>query len=263
MTRIAVALMVVCAVTAIPRAQQSAPAFEVASIKANTSGPIRGPGARQIGFEPGGRFTMLDGATMVLLRTAYPDATEIIGAPDWVSWDHYDVQAKAAGERTTQQMAAMVRTLLVQRFKLTARVESRDQPVYALLLARENGRFGPQLQRYDGDCVAYAAASRTGERPPIAAPSNGGPACGYMASGNRIVSGGIVMARLADAISSRAGRPIIDRTGLPGHYEFILDVSPDVTVFTALREQLGLKLEPERSPLPVLLVDHIERPTPD
>lgn len=84
-----------------------------------------------------------------------------------------------------------------------------------------------------------------------------------MVSGARILSGGVAMSRLAANLGSRAGREVIDETGLAGDYEVLLEYGGDLSVFTAVREQLGLTLEPSRSPLPVLIVDHIERPTPD
>ena len=84
-----------------------------------------------------------------------------------------------------------------------------------------------------------------------------------MVSDARMVSGGITMRVLAQNLAWRAGRTVIDETSLAGDYELTLEVNPEVSVFTALREQLGLTLEPSRAPLPVLIVERIERPTPD
>ncbi|HET9359454.1 MAG TPA: TIGR03435 family protein [Vicinamibacterales bacterium] len=236
--------------------------FEVASIKRNTSGSIAGDGARRAGTEPGGRFVMVDGTALVLVRSAFPDAVEVIGAPAWASSEHYDVEAKANGVATSMEIEEMLRALLVERFKLVAHYEMREKPTYSLMLARDDGRLGSQLRRYDGDCAAFADDERKGrERPQMPTPSNGAAACGYTIGGGGVVAGGIDMSAVARAMQFYAGRKVIDKTGLPGYYEFTLQMSADVPVFTAIREQLGLKLEPDRASLPVVVVDHIEHPT--
>jgi uncharacterized protein (TIGR03435 family) len=240
------------------------PAFDVATIKVNTSGLVGGPGARQVGFDAGGGFTMIDGATMVLIRSAWPDSTEVIGAPDWVSSEHYDVLAKTELPATREQRTLMLRALLADRFRLIAREEQREQPAYALVLDRDDGRLGPNLRRYDGNCAASAAPAPPGDATiELPAPSNGAPACGFMRGGRRMAAGGISMDLLARNLRGDAGRVVVDRTELAGVYEFTLETSPDLAVVTALREQLGLKLEPIRVALPVVVVERIERPTPD
>ena len=271
--RALVLVVPVVALTSFAAAQAPSTTFDVSSIRRNTSGLIAGPGARSVGVRPGGRFVLEDGAIMVLIRSAYPDATEVIGAPAWVSSEHYDVQAKAEGNPTPEQMLPLLRALLAQRFKLVARTETRVQPTYALVVARPDGRLGPGLRPYPGDCAASAAATRSGTAPPaLPPPSNGGLPCGYRMGGSSgmtsVVSGGVTMNMLADMLGSPAGRVVIDKTGLSGLYEFTLEYAfrPDPdrpSVFTALQEQLGLKLEPAQAPLPVLVIDSIERPTPD
>ena len=236
--------------------------FEVASIKRNTSNAIGGDGARRVGTEPGGRFVMIDGTALVLVRSAFSDAIEVIGAPAWASSEHYDVEAKAGGVVSDDDMTEMLRTLLAERFKLLAHYETRETPTYSLMLARTDRRFGPQLRRFDGDCAALSEAVRQGrERPEASVPSNGAPPCGYRIGPGGLIAGGISMSMLATAIRGYAGRQVLDRTGLSGYYEITLDMNAEVPVFTALREQLGLKLEPDRAPLPVIVVDRIERPT--
>jgi uncharacterized protein (TIGR03435 family) len=241
-------IRIVVAVTTLSATLAAGQSFEVASIKMNTSGGNWGPYASSVAFDASGRFTMIDGAAMVLIRSAFPDSTEVVGAPDWVSAEHYDVQAKAAGDATREQRTLMLRSLLADRFKLVAHEEPREQATYALMVERSDGSLGPKLRHYSGDC---------------AAPSEGAPVCGATISSSRIVASGWPMAALARNLRGKAGRVVIDRTGLVGDYEFILEWADDVTIFTALREQLGLKLEPSRDPLPILVVDRIERPTPD
>jgi len=205
---------------------------------------------------------MVEGTALVLVRSAYPDAVEVIGAQGWASTEHYDVEAKANGVATSTEIEEMLRALLVERFKLVAHYEMREKPTYSMMPARADGRLGSQLRRFDGDCAAFADAVRQGrERPQMPIPSNGAAACGYRIGDSGVVAGGIDMPAVARTMQFYAGQKVIDKTGLPGYYEFTLQMSADVPVFTAIREQLGLKLEPDRASLPVIVVDHIERPT--
>jgi uncharacterized protein (TIGR03435 family) len=260
-------VLVIVGASAIVGAQagQSEPTFEAASIKVVTGSFMTSPGAATVGFPPGGRFTMKDGAAIVLLRSAYPDAVDIVGVPDWANGAvRYDVEAKGAENATYDQLHAMLRSMLVERFHLAAHRETHNLPTYNLMVARDDGRLGPDLRKYPGDCKGLADAARAGRpRPELPPPSNGASACGMMFTGQRILAGGIPMANLAANLTSLAGRTVIDRTNLDGYYELTLTRSPDVAVFTAVREQLGLKLEPGTAPLPVLIVDHMERPTPN
>jgi uncharacterized protein (TIGR03435 family) len=138
-------------------------------------------------------------------------------------------------------------------------------------VARNDGRLAPQLRRYDVACAAFiAAATGRGEKPQIPQPSNGALGCGYRLGGGSIEAGGIPLSRLGAAVEYTAGRPIIDKTGLDGYYEFSLRYTNQPTpagdppsLFTALEEQLGLTLVPDRAPLQVLVIDSVERPTPD
>ena len=205
---------------------------------------------------------MVDGTALVLVRSAFSDAVEVIGAPDWALSEHYDVEAKAAGTATNAEIEEMLRALLAQRLKLVAHYETREKPTYALMPARTDGRLGPELRKYEGDCAAYAGAVREGrEKPQMPMPASGSGACGYSIGTAGILAGGIDMVTIARAMQFYADRPVIDKSGLPGYYEFKFQMSADVAVFTAIREQLGLKLESNRTPLPVVVIDHVERPT--
>jgi uncharacterized protein (TIGR03435 family) len=236
--------------------------FEAVSIKRNASSLMASPGAREVGFQPD-RFIMRDGATIVVIRSAYPDAVEIVGLPEWASSKgRYDVEGKAASKVTDAEMEQMLRAMLADRFKLLAHYERRPQQTYALRVARDDGTLGPRIRPYAGDCKAYGDAQRAGrETLAMPAPANGAPPCGFMMSDRRLSAGGITMERLAGNVRWQAGRIVLDRTGLSGLYEFTLETDNDVTVFTALREQLGLKLESQTVPMPVLVVDHIEPPS--
>jgi len=260
----------------LPSTSSSAvgPTFEVALIKPNKSGATNG----SAGPQPGGRWVMVNAPVARLIRAAYPGPTsQVIGAPAWVNSDRYDIAAKAEGEVTVGQMEAMLRALLADRFKLVVRVESREQEVYALALARTDRRLGPELRLATLDCAQFVELrpASGSNLPPRA---NGAPPCGLSADGRKLYSGGLTMAQLARNISSAAGRVVIDKTGLNGYYEFTLEYAarpnnvaglPDdpgdnrPSLFTALQEQLGLKLESQRAPVDVLVIERIERPTED
>ena len=249
-------------------------AFEAASIKLNA-----GPPFIRSGFLPGGRYSITARVSQ-LLATAYPDVDrELIGAPDWVNRDSYDVIATAGRDATRAEMQEMIKALLIERFKLQAHVETRELPVFSLVLAREDGRLGPDIQRSTLDCARVEEQRRAGETP--RAP-NGSFACGSentvgfaeVPGGPRIramstVASGASLARLADSLAGRAGRTIIDRTGLTGLFDYTLRYAFDAqqaggdapSIFTAVQEQLGLRLQPSTAPLPVLVIDRIERPT--
>jgi uncharacterized protein (TIGR03435 family) len=262
MDRPALMLGVACALTTALAAQQPLTRFEVASIKPTLNGIIVGDGAARIGWDAGGRYRMVDGSVGVLLRGAYPGVVEIMGLPGWATSQHYDVEAKAEREPTDAERRALMRQLVSDRFKVVARVEEQERPTYALKLARADGVLGRNLKRVPVDCASFLKLSAD-EKGAIPPPSNGAPRCGTMVSSSRIVSGGTTMSRLAGNIRGDAGRVVRDETGLVGDYELTLEYGPDVSVFTALREQLGLTLEPSRSSLPILIVEKIEPPTPD
>jgi uncharacterized protein (TIGR03435 family) len=169
----------------------------------------------------------------------------------------------------------MLRSLLRERAALSAHYEDRDESVYFLMLARADRRFGSAMRVSPRDCAAAEAATREGRpAPPMVRAENGAPPCGTRSTGAEFLAGGITMESLARNLSSRSGRIVIDRTGLDGYFELTLRyaemgrdgtvVAPDLpSVFTALQEQLGLKLESGRAPVQTLIIDHIERPTVD
>jgi uncharacterized protein (TIGR03435 family) len=269
---IAGAAVVVSAQERIPAGPPAnGPSFEVVSIKRVAD--VRSQ--RSVGERPGGQFVLSGMAIAPLIRSAYPaDTSDLIGAPDWVSNEVYDVTAKAAGEVSRDQMTAMLQSMLAERFKLTVHYELQERPVYALVLARADGRLGPDLRRSELDCDAIQAARRAGSKEPYPATSNGAPACGMSMRGEQgmtVLLGARPLSTLAGSLGSGTGRVVIDKTGLKGNYDVTLryserpspnaplDAPPEI--FTALQEQLGLKLEPDRAPLKVLVIDRIERPT--
>lgn len=275
---LALALLMTLGVLAL-RAQERIPAgpppdgpvFDVVSVRRVTE--MRNFGS--IGEQPGGRFVLSGTAIAAIIRAAYPsDTSDLVGAPDWVSADRYDVTAQAGRDVPREQMEMMLRAMLADRFKLAVHYETQERPVYALVLARADGRLGPNIRPSSLDCDAIQAARRAGSKDPPPATSNGAPACGMSMRGTvgmEVLLGARPMSSLATSIRGTAERVVIDKTGLTGNYDVTLNYMPNPkpdpppgdppNLFTALQEQLGLKLESDRAPLKILAIDHIERPT--
>ena len=226
--------------------------FDVVSIKRSPP-EARGGG---LGTAPDGTLTMRNQPIRSILLYGSPvPVREIEGFPDWVARDTYDITAKTPSGSTRQQTAAMMRRMLEDRFKLKGHVEERDRPVFALVVARSDGRLGPQLKPSTIDCGAPEAR------------------CGASFGASSIVSDRIRIVDVLPFFSNLSGRPVIDRTGLAGFYTLTLrwstppapnsdspvDDTPDF--FTAIQEQLGLKVQPETMKMPVFIVDSIERPS--
>jgi uncharacterized protein (TIGR03435 family) len=268
-----VLVALVLAVTTVSAQDVSAPvtpAFEAVVLKRNTSGSQ----SMSAGSQPGGVHRIVNGPISTIFGNAWPtESNQIIGAPDWFKIDRYDLVGRITGTPTEEQQRELWRAFFVERMKLKAHYETREQPAYALVLARSDGRLGPNVRPAPIDCAARRQASIRGEQlPPLPQASNGMPACSARTSGGLMQSGGQTMAALGRSISGLAGRFVVDRTGLAGSFEYTLEYSrqqpgeplsdkPDV--FTALQEQLGLKLEPIRAPVQVVVIDHIERPIVD
>jgi bla regulator protein BlaR1 len=274
-----------------PAAGTSSPSFEVASVKLNRSG------ARNImlNIRPGGRFIANNVPLKMLLEQAYQvKDSQLLGAPDWINSDHYDIEAKAeestaaaleklTPEQRKNQFMLMLQALLVDRFKLTVRHDTKDLPVYVLLVAKN----GPKLKE-----TAFTPADLASPKPlpPPGSPVSDRPGVWITGRGQIIVNGQGLDA-FADVLSMRLGRIVLNKTGLNGKYDLKLQWTPDdsqdqmfkgagdgpdgtpptdaaqppdgtgPTLFTAVQEQLGLKLEAQRSPVDVLVIDHIERPS--
>lgn len=209
---------------------------------------------------------------ILLIRLAYvvPEY-RIVNTPDWVRSERFDIVATPGGPVERERQNAMLRTLLRERFRLVASIETRQVPIYALVRARPDNPLNPKLRPSATDCVALLTAARTGTPLP---PSNR-ILCGVQGRPDWVSIGGMSMGEVAaQVLSPEAGRLVIDRTGLEGAFDFDLDftrtgapagaTAPDsIPLVTALQEQLGLRLEPQRGPVDVVVIDSIERPTPD
>jgi len=264
------------------------PSFEVASVK--PSSPVTGgPMFMTLGQRAGGRWMSQNAPFIGIIRAAYPGFSlpgQIIGGPAWVTTERFDIDARAAGEPTREVMADMLKELLADRFKLIVHSEIREVDVYALVLARPDGRLGRGLQRPSVDCEAIeaerkkaiAADTPAAQAVPPAPPKPGErPQCGALSSSmngvQRVAAGGAPVSVIAAPIQFVLGRPVIDRTGLTGRFDIELQFAgtgpltaadtPDApaSVFTAVQEQLGLRLEPRKEKMDVLVIDSVEPPT--
>jgi len=159
----------------------------------------------------------------------------------------------------------MVRHLLAERFKLQLRKETRQLPVYDLVLDRKDGRFGPGLKIFDGTCAPQPTVDASG-RPDFSG------MCGFSRYTPTVITGrGMLMEQLAVGLATwpDVQRVVRNLTGLDGRYEIKLEYTPAPPVdsgpslFTAIREQLGLKLSAGTGPVEVLVIERVEQPTTD
>ena len=250
-------------------AAQAPPVTYVASVKLNRDVEPRGFSEYQ-----GGRLTATAVTMAALLRIAYRvQGYQIVGAPAWTAVKHYDLAAKAEGTPPPAQ-PALLKALLADRFKLAAHTETREMPVFDLILARSAGRLGKNLAASAFDCAAYLAGPHDLPQPGKT------PVCGMRVNLGAMTGKAVSLAQFAASLSGMAGRLIIDKTGLPGGYDVELTWTPDpgapaiafnstpdvtasaqdLSIFAALQEQLGLKLVPARGPVQVLVIDHVEEP---
>jgi uncharacterized protein (TIGR03435 family) len=257
-------LVLLIAATSLPLAAlQPSPAFDVASIKPNKSGDTRSSSSVQ----PGGHYIATNVTVRMLVRSAYgvQQESQLVGGPSWIDAERWDVIGKGEGNPSTDvfrdQARLMLRALLSDRFGLRVHSEQREIPIYALALAKDSGTLGPQLRR--------SAITDCSQEPKTGADTTM-PCGGGFARAGHLAGRAVAFSTLVTNISNAADRPVVDRTGLSGTFDWTLQWSIEPlsqlganTLFTALQEQLGLKLEPTRGPVDVLVIDSVERPTPD
>jgi len=274
-------------------APTEAPKFEVATVRPNTSGDNK----QYIQILRGGRYNAVNVPLRLLIMNSYGlQEQQLVGAPAWISAEHFDIVAKADGELdppssrdVPSREQLMIRSLLEERFKLKVHREPREVPIYALVRSRADGKLGNGLTPSQVDCEAVAAARRSGGAPPEVPKPGERPQCGARVGFGELTAGGQPLLELVSLLSATVGRSVVDRTGLTGRYDIQLRWTPDrvlqrglgtgasepirvngveidpngPSIFTALPEQLGLKLESERGTIDALVIDHVERPTPD
>ena len=273
---LALALAAVGAASQLHAQEQPAPlpvaaTFEVVSVKRATDPSVQ-IGARMMS---GGRlsavFTL---RTLVQLAYGYPDTlhdAQLVGGPSWIATDRFEINATFDGpvaiapNSPPVRLLAMERALLADRFKLRVHQETRQLPVFDLVRSRADGRLGPRLVKSDGSCLPLPSTSA-----PI---SDFTPYCGVKRSAPGAMSAkGIPMSRFALLISflPDVQRIVRDRTGLTEAFDIDIDFARDAAdaqdkppIMTALKEQLGVELRPATGPVDVIVIDHVEPPTPD
>ena len=269
--------------------------FEVVSVK-----PVADAGrfGRFLPLLPRFEFSELPIGWLVRQALQKPDY-RMIGAPAWVDMDFYTIMAKAPDGTPQAALSTLILNLLKDRFQLATHLETRELPIFHLVMARADGRPGPALKATPADCQktvaerdAAAAAGRSGPPPLPPLDLNAPPPCGFgrLITGNVAVSGRTI-AQFVETLSDWVGRPVIDKTGLTGLHDFTLKFAPEgvrasgpmgptltlrsaqaaappvdpnaPSLSAALQEQLGLKLENARGPVEVVVIDRLEKPTPD
>jgi uncharacterized protein (TIGR03435 family) len=249
MTKLCFALLAALAANAAPAA------FEVASVRPNQAGSAGGEGhtREKIEHSPIG-LTMTNVTLSSCIKWAYGVRDfQISGAPGWFGTERYDINAKAPGPVSEDELKAMLQALLAERFRLAVRFEKKELPVYALAVARN----GPKLHRAAGDTPAT-----------------------MLLTGGGLVFQSVSMADFADRLANRplrVDRPVVDKTGLNGSWDFTLKFADNAaelksslegmekgdpggpSLFTVIQEQLGLRLEPAKSSIDALMVEHADR----
>ena len=250
------------------------PTSEVVSVTLNTSSD-RSDRIMYLRSDSGGAFKATNQSARSLIRLAYQlQDSQILGGPAWVTSDRFDIVAWVESDPLAWEVPTIMRTFLADRFKLTAHHETRERPVYALVLAKNNGTLGPRLRRSPVDCSPAARAAAR------AVPGSL-PTCVIWPGGwTGLSAQGVTMAQLAANMNTpRVDRVVVDRTGLTGRFDLDLGFFPPAdawarypivtslldrlglrTSFTAMQEQLGLKLESQTAPVDVLVIDSAERP---
>jgi len=229
------------------QAAANTPAFEVASVKINNSGD-----SEPTGDATNGRFTLRNCPMFVIVARAYQVNFDRIDGPDWLQTERYDIDAKYAPDATDENLWLMLQNLLAERFKLATHHEQKPAPVWALMV----GKKGPKLREAAADSPLTKECTRQGLQVTCQA---------------RKITTAELAERLLHWVSRNwFGLPIVDQTGLTGAYDLSLTWTPTnrpddtvdppgVSLFDALQDQLGLKLEQRKAPVDRIVIDHIEK----
>ncbi|PYS36834.1 MAG: hypothetical protein DMG14_23375 [Acidobacteria bacterium] len=256
-------------------AQTPRKSFEVASIKPNTSGRCC-----TSMLWPAGRFSATSVTVSDLLVFAYSppkgptlQKDVILGGPRWLDSDRFDIQAKPESGESKETMQLMMRSLLEDRFHLKLHLENRELPVYNLIVVKDGLKMKSSEDQSPPNSQPPAPSATAG------AQGNRTPRGSYGMSSDSSVStlegAAVPLSALVSMLQGQAGRPVIDKTDLKGLFDFRLEFSPNAlevnapelqqqarpSLFSALQEQLGLKLEAAKGPGEVLVIDHVEKPS--
>jgi len=254
------------------------PEFEVASIKPSA------PDARGMFIRgtPGGRLNITNMTLKELIVIAYRvQPFHVSGGPAWLDSLHYDISAKSENSPKPDELQLMLQSLLADRFQLTIHRETKELPIYALVMAKKDGKLGPGLvESKEGSCTPPDPSKPPPPLEPGKPPALG---CGGLMMQPRALRGvGVGMAQFAPMFSRLLGRTVVDKTGLTGKFDISMEWTPDQaqiarlppdapkpppsdpagpSIFTAMQEQLGLKLESQKRPVEMIVVDRAEKPS--
>ena len=242
---------------------------------------------------PGGRFTATSVSVLMLIARAYGVREyQIEGELPWLASEFFTIDGRANRNASNAEIDEMLKALLADRFALRVHASTRYGAVHALVVARNDGRLGPSLRPTSAACAAELEAVRRAlQKDPAGAlpPGTGGRLCGsgYQKPGARPrdVTGawyGFPIAKIVDDIIRELNEPVVDRTGLTGRFDYTLEYEttrlppqsfggaesaanelPKPPLRHALEQQLGLKLETTTGPVPIIVVDAVQRPAPD
>jgi len=254
--------------------------FDVASIR-RTAPDVR---ITEFQMRQGGRLFVLGMTLRDLIRRAYgPEGIvrndQVVGGPGWADTDRFDIDAGSdvpiPDDARTPRMLAMLRSLLDDRFRLKVHLEARETDVFSLMPSNRNGALGRSIRASTIDCQVTVPGT-VGVRP------DSPRWCGFSTNPGRIVGKGQTMSDLALMLWGfpPVGRPVRDMTGMSGRFDFEIEFTPrfiagetrgtlvpnpqadaGVTIFTAVQEQLGLKLQTDKAPVPYAVIDRAEHPT--
>ncbi|HTK87135.1 MAG TPA: TIGR03435 family protein [Nitrospiraceae bacterium] len=272
-TLLAIVVIVAFVIPLLPQGSDK-PSFEVASIKPNNSGDNR------VMFRAnGGRFTVAGATAKMLIQQAYRVRDfQLSGGPAWLGSDRFDIEAKPenVSDMTPERMPLLLQNLLVERFQLKTHKETKELPIYELVVAKD----GPKLKS-----VPEPPRPIPGT-PPGPPPSPGGPMPpgAFRIGRGEMIGSAIPFENFIQSLSSMLGRTVVNKTGLTGFFDVQMHWAPDPgetgpfgpvpgvqppppadpagpSIFTALQEQAGLRLESSKGPVEVLVIDSIEKPS--
>jgi uncharacterized protein (TIGR03435 family) len=271
---------------------ESLPTFDVVSVKPNRSGQ----GIALVIVQPGGRMVAANVTIRQVILVAYKmENVQLVNAPDWTSSERFAIEARTNDATPTNTIRLMLRSMLAERFGLVAHTDRRDLPIVALTMSRSDKQPGPQLRPSGPECAPIRPPDGVPMPPPPPPPppgiANAGPMriiletdepnrrrCGAMLMPGWMSARAITMPELTRSLTQLMRRPVRDETGLSGEFDLDVFFQPEglggalvgpppaflsdaPSLETALRDDLGLRLDSRRGPVDVLVVDRIERPT--
>jgi uncharacterized protein (TIGR03435 family) len=274
-TLLAIVVIVAFALPLLPQGSGTdKPSFEVASIKPNNSGDNR------VMFRGnGGRFTIIGATARMLIQQAYRVRDfQLSGGPGWIGSDRFDIEAKPenVADLNPERMPLMLQGLLEERFQLKIHKETKELPIYELVVAKDGSKLKsvPEPPRPTPGTPAG----------PLPAPGGPMPPGSFRIGRGELMGSAIPIDNFIQSLSSMLGRTVVNKTGLTGFFDVQLHWAPDAgetgpfgpapgvqppppadpagpSIFTALQEQLGLRLESSKGPVEVVVIDSIEKPS--